>query len=317
MTDILRRVRQLLPDAVREPLRRIRATLRSAPPQGRDEILSEAERLALTGRGMKDILRCLRGLSLADFVELLLEIPNPAYPALSKVLPRAASATVQRAWTGADGHLLLPETVSFTTLLSNRYRTETGKELASARVLDFGCGYGRILRAMYYFCDPEQLYGCDPRAESLEHCRNDGILGHLAISEYLPDRLPFEGKFDLIFAYSVLTHTSARATKQCLDVLAAACAPNGMIALTIRPPEYWDVDTGMLLETRRRCAALHRAEGFAFEPHIWAPIDGDLVYGDTSMTLEWLAQRSPQLRILATEPVPTDPLQRIVYLKPH
>jgi SAM-dependent methyltransferase len=221
---------------------------------------------------------------------------------------------VQRAWTGADGLQLWQQTLAFTTVLTNQYRSQTGKELSAARVLDFGCGYGRIMRAMYYFCDPEQLYGCDPWTDALEHCRRDAMFGHFALSDYLPDRLPFEGEFDLLYAYSVLTHTSARATKQCLDVLAAACTPEGIVAITIRPVEYWNVDTGAPLEDRQRCAARHRQEGFAFHPHLREPIDGDVVYGDTSMSLEWLAERCPQLRIIATQPVPTDPLQTIVFL---
>ena len=282
-----------------------------------NEIVAEAERLANGGAHINDVLRCLRRLSLAEFGHLLLGIPNPNYPALSKALPRMAAVAVQREWTGADGPLLLEQTLSFTTVLTNRYRAQAAKGLSNARVLDFGCGYGRIMRAMYYFCDPEQLYGCDPRAASLEHCRNDGMLGNFAASEYLPPRIPFETKFDLAYAYSVLTHTSLRATKQCLDVLAAACAAEGMLAITIRPVEYWNANTGTPLEDRQRCAARHREEGFAFHPHLWAPIDGDLVYGDTSMSLDWLTQRCPQLSILASEPVPTDPLQTIVYLTPR
>jgi SAM-dependent methyltransferase len=283
----------------------------------RDEIVSNVERLAGGGAGVNEILSCLRALSLADFGELFLTMPNARYPALSKALPRMASADVQRAWTGADGLVLLQQTLSFTTVVTNKYRSQSPKELAAARVLDFGCGYGRIMRAMYYFCDPERLYGCDPWTDSLEHCRQDGMLGHFALSDYLPDRIPFDGKFDLLYAYSVFTHTSARATKRCLDVLVAACGPGGMIAITIRPAEYWNAETETPREDRARCAARHREGGFAFHPHLREPIDGDLVYGDTSMSLEWLAQSCPQLKILSTEPVPTDPLQTIVYLTPR
>jgi SAM-dependent methyltransferase len=282
-----------------------------------DQIVSEAERLGSQGAAVNEILRCLRRLSLAEFGEFLLGMPDPRYPALARILPHMAPAAVQRAWTGADGLTLLQQTLSFTSVLTNKYRSTTAKQLDAARVLDFGCGYGRIMRAMYYFCDPEQLYACDPWAESLVHCRQAGMLGHFALSDYLPTRLPFEGKFDLIFAYSVLTHTSARATKQCLDAFAAACAPDGMVAFTIRPVEYWDAETETPLEDRRGCAARHREEGFAFHPHIRPPVDGDLVYGDTSMTFDWLARQCPQLSIVGTEPVPTDRLQTIVYLRPR
>jgi SAM-dependent methyltransferase len=86
--------------------------------------------------------------------------------------------------------------------------------LADARVLDFGFGYGRHLRAMVYFTDPKNLYGCDPWPPSLARCHEDSLFGHLAASQFLPIDLPFLGTFDLIYAFSVFTHLLARATRQ-------------------------------------------------------------------------------------------------------
>lgn len=268
--------------------------------------IREAENTAASG-DLLGALQALRKTSLDTFGLVLISLPIPSLPNLSRLLPRMASDEVQRNWTGNSGAPLLAQTNYFAKLLMDATRRTSGK------ILDFGCGYGRIMRALYYYADPDNLYGCDPWGTSIQICKADGMLGHFAISDYLPRSLPFNTQFELIYAFSVFTHLSERATTSCMSALADACAPNGTIAITIRPIEYWSfAPDARDKEFHRR---EHASKGFTFFPHLRDKIDGDVTYGDTSMSIDWIKTRFPQLKIVSTLPT-HDPLQNLVILTP-
>ena len=264
-----------------------------------------------------DIFRELRNLGLGDFGLLMISMPNPLFPKLSGVLPRMATKEVQISWTGDYGVALLTQTTDFVRSVSYNFTRATGRQLENANILDFGCGYGRITRLMYYFSNEDQVYAVDPWERSIEICREAGLIKNFQISDYLPSTLPAPSNhFDLIFAYSVFTHLSERATITCLNTLIDYLAPNGLIAITIRPCEYWDVDpnatrSGVTDQQKEK----HRQRGFSFLPHKRSPVDGDITYGDTSIDLDWLRSSFPGLKIVGLDREVSEPTQIYVYLQ--
>jgi len=262
-------------------------------------ILAAAERSASFGLGLA--LRVLRWLSLDDFGALFISMPDNHFPNLSRVLPRMASEEVQAAWTAAKGFALLEQTIVFMRLISDRYEKITRKKIRNARILDFGCGYGRLMRLMAYYADPAQIYGCDPWQEVIDIAVNDRVFGHLALSARVPDQLPFPGTFDLIYAYSVFTHLPERLAARCLQTLADALAPQGLLMITIRPIEYWAVSPYKHQEQLRdEKMHEHRTRSFAFVPHDWEPVDGDVPFGDASFVPEWVERTIPHLQLADT-----------------
>lgn len=276
------------------------------------QVMEDAERIS--GRDPRAALELLRSLPLDDFGLLLLSMPSDEYPSLSRLLPRMADPKVQRDWTGADGVVLLKQSLNFVRALSQGYNEIVGNSLQQKRILDFGLGWGRLVRLMYYYSDPENIFGCDPWDASLDICRRDGLRCNLAQSDWLPTSLPFSGQFDLIFAFSVFTHLSERATTQALRTLADQLSHNGLLVVTIRPVEYWSHHHPMEDRARRNLVSCHRSVGFAFAPHNRQALDGDVTYGDTSMTFEWLQKRVPELRIRRVDRSLIDPYQTIVML---
>ncbi|MEO6202232.1 MAG: class I SAM-dependent methyltransferase [Nitrospirales bacterium] len=266
----------------------------------------------------QDAITGLRQLSLDDFGLVILSMPDPEYPKLSRLLPSMASEEVQRGWTGNHGVALLKQTTAFVRAMSYNYTRVTGRSLDDATVLDFGCGYGRIAQLLYYFTVEEKVFGVDPREQSIELCRESGLCTNFAVSEYLPTSLPVgETKFDLIYAFSVYTHLSRRAMTTSLNTLRKYIADDGVLTMTIRPVENWEHDPDTSPEQKVALAVRHREEGFAFNPHNWAPIDCDITYGDSSMTLDWITATFPDWTIKATDRCLSDRLQRYVFLVPR
>ena len=134
-------------------------------------------------------------------------------------------------------------------------------------------------------------------------------------SDYLPQRLPFERQqFDLVLAFSVFTHLSERAAATALKVLGGALSERGLLAITIRPVEYWRIHKGLSGRIAPALEAEHAARGFAYRPHNRTPIDGDITYGDTSMTLDYFEKQFPWLSVRNVERPAEDPFQTVVFL---
>lgn len=245
-------------------------------------------------------------------------LPDSNLPGLSQILPKMADEAVQRDWTGNSGYPLLQQTISFVQSVRESYSTILGRTLDDISMLDFGCGYGRFIRLMYYFTSPTNIWGVDPWDRAIEICRRDKVVANLAVSDYLPTALPVgDTNFDLIYAYSVFSHLSERATQRALRTLRDYVSSNGLCVITIRPKKYWDaaLPAGHNVERDTRILE-HEQKGFTFAPHIRDKVDGDITYGDTSFSLDWLDEHASEWRRIDGESMLAEPLQLIVYLRP-
>ena len=254
----------------------------------------------------------LRPLGLGIFAEILMQMPLDMFPRLSRLLPYMASEEVQLLWTGGAGAYLLKLSLSFVRSLGIAYGQLTGRPIAEARILDFGCGYGRLARLMYYFVDSEHLYGVDPWERSIEECRNARLGDNFRLCERLPNTLPVDDlEFDLIYAFSVYTHLPERVVRATLSTLRRNIRPDGLLCITIRPVEYWDA-APMSEDERKQIKAAHAEGGFAFIPH--GPADA--LYGDCTMTLDWIDRNATGWRRAGVDWSLEDPLQIYVFLQP-
>ncbi|RWP88370.1 MAG: class I SAM-dependent methyltransferase [Mesorhizobium sp.] len=248
--------------------------------------LAEAESVAARTNDPDQVLTALRKLGLDDFGLLMISLPDVKYPALSKVLPRMASAEIQKTWTGASGVDLLKQTLAFTRIVENAYVRHQKRSLHDATIMDFGCGYGRILRMMYYYSNPDRIWGVDAWDKSLATSREAGMLGHLVQSERSPVSLPVgDTKFDLAFSLSVFTHLAPRSAELCLKAVRRHMQDGGLFILTIRPVEFWPyIDKVRGTNVSADMIAAHNTSGIAYSPH--SGVEGE-TYGDTSLTFDF------------------------------
>lgn len=258
-------------------------------------------------------IAAIRGVSLDEFGEFLSMLPNENYPHLSKLMPTKTPDFIQHTWTGSSGDALLAQSLYFINTLVSSFVSETGRPIQGADVLDFGCGWGRLLRLMLYFCDRENLFGCDAWDSSLQHARASNIPVALAKSETRPSELPFPGKkFDLIYAFSVFTHLPEDVAKSCFAVLRKHIKQGGLLVITVRPMEYWSAAHQPNLSGTDPAPLIdkHLKEGFAFLQSKDEP-----TWGDASISREYLSGL-PGWRLVKMGRSLIDPYQVVVLLRP-
>lgn len=112
-------------------------------------------------------------------------------------------------------------------------------DLKNKRILDWGCGPGRIIRHLPSLVGPGcEFYGSDYNEKSIEWCKE-----HLKDINFhhnsLDSALPFPDKFfDIIYGLSVLTHLSEGMHYFWYNELYRLLNNNGIILLTTQGDNY-------------------------------------------------------------------------------
>ncbi len=136
------------------------------------------------------------------------------------------------------------------------------------RVLDFGCGLGRVLR---HFGERAaagggwELHGCDVDVATLEWSRRAFPFARFAASGTEPP-LPYpDARFDAVYAVSVFTHFDADGQRRWAAELARVLASGGLAVITAMGPRAFASFPRLAsVENRRRL----EEEGFFFYPGV-------------------------------------------------
>jgi SAM-dependent methyltransferase len=99
------------------------------------------------------------------------------------------------------------------------------------RILDFGCGCGRIIRHFIARGDIE-CHGTDADAVGVQWCRDNLPGGAFAVNDRLPP-LPYRKRmFDFIYAHSVFTHIDLSSQVAWLREFRRVTVPGGLVRIT-------------------------------------------------------------------------------------
>lgn len=109
------------------------------------------------------------------------------------------------------------------------------QQLQPARILDVGCGDGRLARAIRARCSGVQIHGCDLSGAAL--ARSAG-LDRCDVVDLDSERLPAaEAQYDLVIASEVIEHLvhPAPAAAECVRVLRSG----GYLLVTVPNVAFW------------------------------------------------------------------------------
>jgi SAM-dependent methyltransferase len=145
------------------------------------------------------------------------------------------------------------------------------------RWLDFGCGYGRVVRFLVQRVPPERISACDVVTEGVDFCESEFGVGAI----YSPtDLATLElGSFDFIYAISVITHLNERNSIVLLRLLGDSLTEGGIAMFTthgrysLENPALYGADYE---ERRAEIADEVERRGMAFLPY---PFIGGDEYG--------------------------------------
>jgi SAM-dependent methyltransferase len=208
---------------------------------------------------------------------------RPSFDAGSKdpELPSFPDSQIQRNFVGSAGVQALEEGLLFYRVLKEQCR-KAGRPLSpETKVLDFGCGWGRIFRFFLKDVRAENLLGVDLDPEIIQVCQ-ETIKG--ARFEVVPARPPTsipDASFDVIYAYSVFSHLAEEVHLAWVQEFARILRKGGLVLATTQKRSFIE-DCNSLVVTEN--TEWQRALSAAFRPmdEVLARYDeGEFVYSPT------------------------------------
>jgi SAM-dependent methyltransferase len=103
----------------------------------------------------------------------------------------------------------------------------------SLKILDWGCGPGRLIRHMPQLLMHPQIFGVDYNKQTIKWCKKT-FQDSQFFQNNLNPPLPFEKAiFDVVYGLSILTHLSEQSHGKWINELKRILKPNGILILTL------------------------------------------------------------------------------------
>jgi SAM-dependent methyltransferase len=154
------------------------------------------------------------------------------------VLPALPDPWHQRNWTGAAGEETMLPACEFFQLVSRMNARHGRVPLEKSRILDFGSGWGRILRFFLRDVPAANLMGRDCWEEIVAVASKDNPwcdFRHIGTFPPLPDA---DGSVDIVYLFSVFSHLSEAAHLAWLEEFRRVLPRGGLVIATTRQRDY-------------------------------------------------------------------------------
>lgn len=222
---------------------------------------------------------------------------------LQAVLPWMPDPAVQERIIGSSGDRALLEAFNAYRLFKRAFEANVGPIEMCRSLLDFGCGWGRMIRFFLKDMPPERLHGVDPNEYLIGLCRETNRWADFSVSNVMPPLTFPDRTFDLIYAYSVFSHLSEETHLRWLEELARVMRPVGVLAVTTWHRGFieqcadlraradgseltvWQKEMITKFIDAERWFSAYDAGAFCYEPydmpsHQWSYLDGVSYYGE-------------------------------------
>jgi len=234
----------------------------------------------------------------------------------SNLLPALAPESIQKKYHGTSGIKALTQSLYLFQSIKETYQKHGKKALSDSKVLDFGFGWGRVLRFFYKEMPTNQIYGCDPSDEAMGFIDRLGLKGNFAQSDFVPTALPFKEKFDIIYASSVFTHLSEKSHLACIKSISEGLSSNGLAFLTVRPPDF--IHRNEALKAYLKVLNVdfkNYKPGYIFAPNKNFVVDGEYTYGHSVMSKGYIKKHwGKYFKIVDAKFQAFDPYQIVIIL---
>jgi ubiquinone/menaquinone biosynthesis C-methylase UbiE len=163
---------------------------------------------------------------------LIASVGSPTVDGIS--YPRFADDAIQAHFVGSANETALREAWGFWRFARTQAEAAGNPLHPGTKLMDFGCGWGRITRMFLRDIAPENILGLDPDASMIEGCEKwfAGSGVQFKQSDYVPPIPCEDGSLDLITAYSVFSHLPEYLATGYIRDFARALRPGGLVVAT-------------------------------------------------------------------------------------
>lgn len=154
---------------------------------------------------------------------------SPLPPARLRVLVSGTADPSRFIQSGRRDAALIAETV--------RHAGRPIERMGS--ILDFGCGCGRVVRH-WTRLPMGEIYGSDHDARLVDWCRENLAFASFTTNSLAPPLSYGDEQFDLVYAFSVLTHLPAELGLAWVWELRRILHPGGFLLVTTQGDRYLD-----------------------------------------------------------------------------
>jgi SAM-dependent methyltransferase len=178
---------------------------------------------------------------MTDIQYLLLLIMSSRKPTYRNVrLPGFPDCAVQGQFTGLSGWRALLEAYNFYRR-TKKYCALFGRPIANGTtILDFGCGWGRIIRFFFKDTGCDNLFGADVDPKMIDFCSEEMHCGrYSAVNPEPPSQFP-DASIDVVYAYSVFSHLAESTAANWISEFSRILKPDGLLIATTRDKSFLD-----------------------------------------------------------------------------
>lgn len=217
------------------------------------------------------------------------------------VLPAYPDAGVQLGTVGVSGELVVLDAYRIFQFIREKARSAGRPLQSNSNVLDFGVGWGRVIRCFLRDVEPANLYGVDVDDRFLDIARKTKVPGHLSKIEPTGN-LPYpDGHFDVVFAWSVFSHLPEDVQHIWLAEISRVLAPGGIFVASVQPPRFLNfirqlpIDVGQNIWYSQLVRALSEVskpdEVLSQKGFLFLPTHNSVTYGDTIISRSYVENR--------------------------
>jgi SAM-dependent methyltransferase len=213
-------------------------------------------------------------------------------PFLQRYLPGlTGDPKFETTFVGSSGNQALAQGFDIYSCFKTRFERYAGPLTPDSRVLDFGCGFGRVIRFFSREVAPENLIGIDNDRRAVRASANNRWC-RVQLSETFPPTDLEGGSFDLIYAFSVFSHLPEEAHLAWLSEFKRLLKPDGVLVLTTFHRAFLAKDPDLaerFAPLEEALAAYDRGE-FCFRPQRTPPTP---YFGDAFIPEAYVRERWP------------------------
>jgi SAM-dependent methyltransferase len=157
---------------------------------------------------------------------------------LGHLVAKMPDASMQANYTGSSGDSTLREGFEAYRVIKRYYEAYVGPMRNCRGLLDFGCGWGRIIRFFLKDVPASKLVGVDHSEEGIRACKRTNSWCSFELIDPNPPTPMAPGSVDLIYLYSVFSHLPEEMHWALLEEFHRLLLPGGVLIATTRARDF-------------------------------------------------------------------------------